>query len=586
MSDIFVSYARSTATEARAVAAALRALGCDVWLDDELPAHRAYAEVIEERLKAVKAVVVIWSADATKSEWVQSEADRARTDHKLVQLRIDGAALPMPFDRIQCADMTGWTGDADAPGWRKVVASVVDLAGGTRKSERAPPMAARKLVICVLPFANMSGDVQQEYFSDGISEDIITDLSKVSALSVVSRNTAFQFKGKHVDVRQVARQLQVSHVLEGSVRKAGNRVRITAQLIDGAEDSHIWAERYDRDLTDIFALQDEISEAIVKALKLKLLPEEKKAIEHRGVNSVEAYDLYLMARHYYVTGNYGDPRRDEAIERLCGRAVEIDPGYAQAWALMAVAQFTINRTHGRIGDGGQVALDRALALNPDLTEARSIKAWMLSDAGRHEDATAEIAVALQLGPESYEVNYRAGLISYRQNQVEEAVRYFEKAAALMETDLPASHFLVTGYLALGDRENARRAASVALARAERVMAEDRSNGLAMDLGVLALAALGEAESAKAWVNRALLVDPDNIVMRYNFACALAGLLNDPDAALDVLGPALERDPGWLVRSLATDPDLAGLQDHPRLHAMTAAAKARLAADRPAGGAGA
>src|SRR6202043_4086797 len=159
-------------------------------------------------------------------------------------------------------------------------------------------VATRRPVICVLPFANMSDDSQQEYFSDGISEDIITDLSKVSALSVVARNTAFRFKGQSVDVRQVARQLKVSHVLEGSVRKAGGRVRITAQLVDGATGGHIWAERYDRDLDDIFALQDEISQAIVAALRLKLLPEEKKAIEQRGTASSEAYKLYLMARQY------------------------------------------------------------------------------------------------------------------------------------------------------------------------------------------------------------------------------------------------------------------------------------------------
>ena len=193
----------------------------------------------------------------------------------------------------------------------------------------------RKLSICVLPFANMSDDPQQEYFSDGISEDIITDLSKVSALGVTARNTSFQFKGKSVDVPQVARQLKVSHILEGSVRKAGGRVRITSQLIDGASGEHVWAERYDRDLNDIFALQDEISEAIVKALKLKLLPEEKKAIETRGTDNVDAYNLFLMARQYYVTGNWGDARREEAIIRLCSRAAEIDPGYARVWSLMA-----------------------------------------------------------------------------------------------------------------------------------------------------------------------------------------------------------------------------------------------------------
>src|SRR5262249_29209567 len=158
----------------------------------------------------------------------------------------------------------GWAGDPDAHDWKKVVASVADLVGGSQPAAAAvaPSPATRRHSICVLPFANMSDDPQQEYFSDGISEDIITDLSKVSALEVTSRNTAFTFKGRSVSVADVARQLGVSHILEGSVRKAGNRVRITAQLIEGSSDSHVWAERYDRDLTDIFALQDEISEAI------------------------------------------------------------------------------------------------------------------------------------------------------------------------------------------------------------------------------------------------------------------------------------------------------------------------------------
>src|SRR3989440_267705 len=151
------------------------------------------------------------------------------------------------------------------------------IAGPSKASSPNPNVT--KASIAVLPFDNMSGDREQEYFSDGISEDIITDLSKISALDIISRNTAFTFKNKPVDVRQVAAQLRVSHVLEGSVRKAAGRVRITAQLIDGSNDSHLWAERYDRDLNDIFALQDEISRAIVDALKVKLLPEEKKAIE-------------------------------------------------------------------------------------------------------------------------------------------------------------------------------------------------------------------------------------------------------------------------------------------------------------------
>ena len=585
MSDIFISYARSTASQAQAVAEALRTLGYDVWRDDELPAHRAYGEVIEERLKAAKAVVVIWSAEAVKSQWVFSEANRAREDGKLVQLSVEAMRLPMPFDSIQCADLAGWTGDPDAHDWKKVVASVGHLVGGARPAGAAPAAAPRRLSVCVLPFANMSGDPEQEYFSDGISEDIITDLSKVSALSIVSRISAFRYKGQQVDLPKVARDLDVSHVLEGSVRKAGDRVRITAQLIDGSANHHVWAERYDRDLTDIFALQDEISEAIVTALKLKLLPQEKKSIERRGTESVEAYDLYLMARSYWLTAS-GDPRHSEAIERLTRRAVEIDPGYAQAWALMATGQYTLRHNFGRPGDGGQAALDRALALDPALAEARSLKARMLSNAGRHDEATAEIAVALRLDPESFEVNRRAGAISYAQRRLAVAARPFEKVAALLETDLEGPFMLVSCYTALGDAENTRRAAGMALERAEKALAQDGSNGTAIGLGVGALAALGERDRAKDWMRRALLIDPDHLNRRYNFACTLAAWLGDPEAALDMLGPVLERDAGVLVRGAPTDPDLAGLRDDPRFRAMVAAAEARLAAAKPADGAAA
>ena len=447
---------------------------------------------------------------------------------------------------------------------------VADLASASPAQR-----AVRKLSICVLPFANRSDDQQQEYFSDGISEDIITDLSKVSSLSVVARNAAFAFKGRSADLREVARELGVSHVLEGSVRKAGNRVRITAQLIDGEAGNHIWAERYDRDLTDIFALQDEISMAIVTALKLQLLPQEMQAIAHHGTDSVEAYDLYLVARSHYLTGNYGDPRRDEAIERLCRRAVEIDPGYAQAWALLATGQYSLHSNHGR-ADGGMAALDRALTLNPDLAEARALKALKLSEKGRHEEAAAEIAVALRLDPESYEVNWRAGSSNYNQGRLAEAVPYFEKATAL-ETDTGAPQMLISCYTALGDAENARRIASVVLERAEKALARDRSNGNALGAGVAALTALGEGDRARDWMRRALLIDPDNLLMRYNFGCTIARSRGDPEAALGMLGPVLERDTGRKVKSVPTDPDLASLRGDPRFQAMLAAAEARLAA---------
>src|SRR6185437_12844268 len=216
-----------------------------------------------------------------------------------------------------------------------------------------PPDAAKgaaapdAISICVLPFVNLSDDAEQEYFSDGITEDIITDLSKISSLEVVARNTAFTFKGKVIDVKEVARTMDVSHVLEGSVRKAGNRLRISAQLVAGDTGRHLWAERYDRDLTDIFEIQDEISHAIVKALELKLLPEEKAAIEERGTSNAEAYRFYLMARQQWIGGTFGDLKRDEAIARICQQAVQLDPNYAEAWALMAIAQAEQRFWHGK-----------------------------------------------------------------------------------------------------------------------------------------------------------------------------------------------------------------------------------------------
>jgi adenylate cyclase len=432
-----------------------------------------------------------------------------------------------------------------------------------------------RVSVCVLPFANMSGDPEQEYFSDGISEDIITDLSKVSALWVAARNTAFTFKGKHVDVPQVARQLKVSHVLEGSVRKAGGRVRITAQLVDGATGGHVWAERYDRDLNDIFALQDEISQAIVAALKLKLLPEEKKAIEQRGTTDPEAYKLYLMARQYYITGNFGNVRRSEAIIRLCRRAIEIDPNYARPWAMMAGAQINLRFFFGKEGDDGLAAAERAIELDPNLAEAHAAKSQVLRQNARLEGAIGEIEIALRLDPDSYDVNLAAGQLNYVLRRFDKAIFHYEKAATLVETDFRSAGMLVSSHSAIGDKEGARRAARRALERCEKIVAVEPDNGSAMGFAVGALAALGEAERAKEWAERALLLDPDNINLRYNFACSLITDLHEFDAALDMLAPRFETMGIEVLNWVKTDPDLDPVRDHPRFKAMLAGAEARL-----------
>jgi adenylate cyclase len=577
---VFISYARSSEGLANRAAEALRGAGYSVWRDDELPAHRSYAEVIEERLKSAKAVVVLWSAEAAKSQWVRAEADTARGTGTLVQASVDGTLPPMPFNQIQCADLKDWDGNTDSLGWQKLESSVAALVGGTdEEAPSAAPAAARaplvRASICVLPFVNMSGEPEQEYFSDGISEDITTDLSKISALEVVARNTAFGFKGQNPDVKDVAKQLSVSHVLEGSVRKAGNRIRINAQLIDGSTGKHLWADRFDRDLTDIFEIQDEISKAIVDALKVKLMPAERKAIETRGTSNVEAYNLYLMARQQWIGGAIGKSSREEAIVRLCKQATQLDPDYAQAWALMALGQLELHYAYGR-DDDPVPAADRALEINPGLAEGHCVRARYLEETGRAEEAEKQIRTALNLDPESWEVNREAARMFYRHGHIGEAIPFFEKATSLMDNDWNSSMMLVPCYSATGDDAKMRKSARTAVERAERAIAQDPTNGTALGGGAYCLAMAGDEDRARDWIRRALLLDPDNVAMRYNVACTLALKLGDSAEAINALRPYFESATGASqIAHAEADPDLDPLRDDPRFKEMLSTAKQRI-----------
>jgi adenylate cyclase len=593
MADVFISYARSDKARVAPLVAAIEAKGWSVWWDPAIAAGQQFDDQIDAELQAASAVLVVWTPTSVASRWVRGEARDAAERDIMVPVRFGDVRLPIDVRAIQTTDLDKWGEDPTSAPFQELLRSLGAVIKRQRaqsgkpaagSAQAASAVAAPRVAICVLPFANMSGDQEQEYFSDGITEDIITDLSKVSALAVVSRNSAFMYKGKHVDVPKLARELKVGHVLEGSVRKAGGRVRITAQLVDGSSNDHVWAERYDRDLNDIFALQAEISEAIVKALKLKLLPEEKKAIEQRGTDSVEAYNLYLMARQSYVTGHEADARRSETIIRLCNRAVEIDSRYSRAWALMAIGKMNLRFVIGRRGEDGLVQAERALALDANLAEAHAVKARILSQHGRHDEAAAEIDVAVRLDPESYEVNRSAAYLRFSQQRLEEAARYYEKSMTLMETDLNSGSLLLTCYTALGNMDAARRVARITLARTEKTLAQDPNNGTAMAYGAISLATLGEAERAKDWIGRALLIDPDNMNARYNFACSLTTYLNQSDAAIELLGPVFETMAiAWLNHAKA-DPDLDPLRDDPRFKAMVTAAETRLAAANDAGSA--
>jgi adenylate cyclase len=339
MSDVFISYARSTEGEAHRIAGALRALGYDVWRDDELPAHRDYAEVIEERLRAAKAVVVVWSAEASKSQWVRAEADIARESGTLVQLTLDGAPLPMPFNRTQCADMTGWKGEDDQAGWRKVMASVAELLGRPhapahpRPTVAAPVLAALgKPSVAVMAFANLSADPDQAYFADGMREEIIAALTRFRTIFVAASGATASFQGKTVTPQEIGRALGVRYVLDGSVRKAGERVRISVKLADAESGAQLWSDRFEDGLGDIFALQDRVALSVAAVVLPAIRLSEGQRLARRPPENLNSYDLYLRAWSLYRVINKPDALK---AYDLLERALELDPNFDQALGLGA-----------------------------------------------------------------------------------------------------------------------------------------------------------------------------------------------------------------------------------------------------------
>jgi adenylate cyclase len=580
MADLFVSYARAYKARVAPLVSALEAQGWSVWWDPEITPGQEFDALIASQLEQTRAVIVVWTPASVQSRWVRGEARVGADRGVLVPVRFDAAQLPIDARAIHTIDLDGWAEDAKSSAFQNVAKAVgALLAGGqppTPSVSPAPHAQERNGVsVCVLPFSNMSGDSEQEYFSDGVSEDIITDLGKVSALFVVARNTAFTFKGKSVEVPQIARQLSVGYVLEGSVRKAGNRVRITAQLIDGSTGGQVWGERYDRDLDDIFALQDEISRAIVAALKLKLLPEEKKAIARRGTDSAEAYDVYLMARQEYVTGR-SSARPYAALIRLCQRAVEIDPDYAEAWALMALGQAYQGYVGGGGSDAAQENAERALAINSQLAEAHAAKVWISYNLGRMDDAITEAEIALRCEPDSNDAIEAMAITLFQQGRIAEAAQHWERVVELFEQDTSSPSMLLTCYQALGREQDFRRVAALLLGRAEKILAHDRNDARVLGHGSLALACLGEGDRAREWMNRAMLIEPDNVNSRYNFACGLANWLDAKDSALEMLEPAFQKMGAGLLSHAKADPDLDCLRDDSRFKAMIAEAEARLA----------
>ena len=415
--------------------------------------------------------------------------------------------------------------------------------------------------IAVLPFNNMSGDSEQEYFSDGITEDIITDLSKISGLSVVARHTAFTYKNRPVNVQEVGRELSVAYVLEGSVRKAGGRVRVTGQLINSTNGNHVWAERFDRELTDIFAIQDEITHAIVEQLKVKLHPQERKSIGQAPTDNLEAYTYYLKGRDFL---NRRSKRYLQLARQMFAKAVELDPMYARAYAGMADCDSYLYMTyHEKVAMEKVLATtEKALALDPNLAEAHASRGVALSAGQRYEEAKDEFEKALALNPDSYEAHYFYARSNFAQGKVDRAAALFERAAEIKPDDYQVPCLLVGIYKSLGRRQDAKNAARKGVELAERELILHPEDSRPAQLGAGAWFLLGEKERAREWTARSLTIDPDDLVAQYNAACSYSRL-GDIDAALNLLEQCLPNLGHEKVNWAKYDSELEPLRSHPR-----------------------
>jgi adenylate cyclase len=584
--DIFLSYSREDQVTARRFAEGFERDGLNVWWDATLRSGEAYDEVTEKALRDARAVVVLWSKASVASRWVRAEATLADRNKTLVPVMIESCERPIMFELTQSADLGHWDGGPADKAWRAFVGDVrrrVDARSALAPAPGVPtlPRAAAngappRPVILILPFVNMSGDAEQEYFSDGVTEDIITDLGRVSALSVVSRNAAFALKGRTIAAAQIGREQNVSHILEGSIRKSGSRIRITAQLVEAATDAQVWAERFDRTLDDIFAIQDEISQAIVSALKVKLAPAEKRAITQRITSSSEAYELYLLARQFSRTGS---ERMKPLIARICRRIVELDPLCAQAWAQLSFAESEMGQ-RGAPGSSIERAVhaaEMAIKVAPDLAEAHAAMAEAMGrGTGMNLPAGQSlIATALRLDPNCYEAQLCAGYLCIGQQKYAAAVEHFEAAIALDPEAYRPAGMIVQAYSGLGDKHSAAAAAHRLVERCEKLLAIEPDHGGALGFMVPALGQLGEGDRARDWARRAVLFDPDNVRLLYNLSCGMARL-GDAEAACDLLEAALKSvDAGWLIW-VEKDNDFDSMRDYPRFISALAKARERFA----------
>ena len=441
--------------------------------------------------------------------------------------------------------------------------SCIELLADLRRA--GMPENSRGNSVAVLYFENLGQEAEHEYFRDGITEDITTELSKIRGLRVFSRSSVLAFRDKAVTPEHVGRQLHAAYVLEGSVRREGLRLRLNAKLIETASGHAVWAERYDRRMEDVFAIQDEIAQSIAAALRLVLTDTEKRAIAKAPTADVQAYDFYLRGRQFFH--QFRRKGFDFAREMFT-RAIELDRGYARAYAgiadCCAFLHFYWNSTDEMLRQA-DAASQKALELDPDLAEAHASRGLAASLKKDYDEAHKEFETAIRLNPRLFEPYYFQARNYYAQGKLEKAVQWFEQASQVLPEDYQAPMLMASALHGLGRTNLARAAYERGLLAAEKHLALHPGDSRALYFGANALSQLNQRERSLEWLARSIAVEPEEPQVLYNVACVYA-LLQEAEKAIDCLERSMTH--GWGQKEwMEHDPDLASLREHPRFRAL-------------------
>jgi adenylate cyclase len=447
---------------------------------------------------------------------------------------------------------------------------VAELSEATSGETAESSVASQEIsAIAVLPFVDMSPGRDQDYLCEALAEELINALTHIDGVRVASRTASFQFRGAGADVRAVGRHLGVGTLLEGSVRKADNRLRVTVQLVDVATGYHRWSQRYDRTLDDVFAIQDEIAESAATLLRGVLSRREKQALL-RPHTRAAAYEYYLRGRQHLP--RMTQPHLERSGE-MFERAIALDADYGPALAGLATVHATLYEWFGAREDDlvrAERASQRALELAPDLAEARVARGFVLSLLRLYDEAAREFEDAIRINPKLFDAYYYFARTSFARGEIERSAELFRKAAEVRQEDFQSPMLQAQSLRMLGRTEEAKAATREGLHRADHILALNPVDGRALSLGSGALLADGQTARAIEWSRRSLELYPDDLSALANGAC-LHAKLGQTEEALALLERVFAR--GWGKRDwVEHDPDYDILRDDPRFKRLLARLK--------------